>query len=80
MSQLISQPKRDSSDRSAEQVSRRKLFFGAGAVGAVAATASFLPSAGPAIAPEYPAKAAPAKGGGYHLSEHVKRYYRTTLV
>jgi hypothetical protein len=24
--------------------------------------------------------AAPAKGGGYSLSEHVKRYYQTTRV
>jgi hypothetical protein len=23
---------------------------------------------------------APAKGGGYSLSEHVKRYYQTTRV
>jgi hypothetical protein len=26
------------------------------------------------------AKAAPLKGGGYTLKEHVKRYYKTTLV
>jgi hypothetical protein len=25
-------------------------------------------------------KPAPEKGGGYSLSEHVKRYYKTTLV
>jgi hypothetical protein len=23
---------------------------------------------------------APEKGGGYQLSEHVKRYYKTTLI
>ena len=22
----------------------------------------------------------PERGGGYHLSEHVKRYYKTTMV
>ena len=25
-------------------------------------------------------KPAPTKGGGYHLSEHVKRYFKTTLI
>jgi hypothetical protein len=25
-------------------------------------------------------KPAPARGGGYHVSEHVKRYYKSTLV
>ena len=80
MSQLISQPQSHSIGHSTEQVSRRKLFVGAGAVGAIAATASLLPSAGPTVAPQAPVKAAPAKGGGYHLSEHVKRYYKTTLV
>jgi hypothetical protein len=25
-------------------------------------------------------KPAPEKGGGYRLSEHVKRYYKTTLI
>ena len=80
MSQLISQPQGHTIGHSTEQVSRRKLFVGAGAAGAIAATASLLPSAGPATVPQAPAKAAPARGGGYHLSEHVKRYYKTTLV
>ena len=56
------------------------MFAGAGALGAIAATASLLPLAVPVTAPQGPVKAAPAKGGGYHLSEHVKRYYKTTLV
>ena len=84
MSQLSSQLQSHSSSEPAGhatgQVSRRKLFAGAGTLGAIAATASLLPSAGPVIKPEAPVKAAPAKGGGYHLSEHVKRYYKTTLV
>jgi hypothetical protein len=61
------------------QVSRRRLFAGAGTVGALAAAASVLPSLPSSpTAPEV--KKAPANGGGYSLSEHVKRYYKTTQV
>ena len=84
MSQLNSQPKSVPSDQPKaqplSQVSRRKLFAGAGTLGAIAAASSLLPSAGPVLEPVANAKAAPAKGGGYHLSEHIKRYYKTTLV
>ena len=88
MSQLTSQPKSHAighpivqpASQLDAQVSRRKLFAGAGALGAIAATASLLPSAGPMIEAKAPVKPAPAKGGGYHLSEHIKRYYKTTLV
>lgn len=66
--------------QTAVQISRRKMFAGAGALGAIAATASLLPSAAPVTAPQGLVKVAPARGGGYHLSEHVKRYYQTTLV
>lgn len=62
------------------KLSRRTLFAGAGTAGAVAAAAALLPGAqqeSPAI-PE--AKQPPARGGGYQLTEHVKRYYKTTLV
>ena len=66
--------------QSTTKLSRRYLFAGATTVGAVAAVASLLPSVqGVAPAPEQP-KAAPQKGGGYSLSEHVKQYYRTTRV
>ncbi|MDP3702623.1 MAG: formate dehydrogenase [Hylemonella sp.] len=62
------------------KLSRRTLFAGAGAAGAVAAVASLMTAAKPTeqAAPE--PKAAPAKGGGYHLSEHVKHYYQTTRI
>jgi hypothetical protein len=63
------------------KLSRRTLFAGAGTVGAVAAVASLIPSVQQAVLPAEPqAKAAPLKGGGYTLTEHVKRYYKTTLV
>lgn len=60
--------------------SRRGFFFGAAATGAVAAVAVALPGvqAPEAALPE--ARPAPEKGGGYSLSEHVKRYYSTTRV
>ncbi len=62
-------------------VSRRSLFAGAATVGAVAAAASVLPTVVknnlPAAAPAMPK---PERGGGYSLSEHVQRYYKTTRV
>jgi hypothetical protein len=63
-----------------EQVSRRRLFVGAGTVGALAAAASVVPTMVANNAPAGVAKIAPVSGGGYTLSEHVKRYYKTTLV
>ena len=60
---------------------RRGFFFGAVATGAAVATVVALP--GGVIAPGLevqPARPAPEKGGGYSLSEHVKRYYKTTRV
>ncbi len=66
---------------SPSRVSRRSIFAGAGAVGAVAAVASLLPTGSPEVeAPLQPRKPAPSRGGGYSLSEHVKQYYKTTRV
>ncbi len=66
---------------SSSRVSRRTMFAGAGAAGAVAAVASLLPAA-PKEAPgaEPAARPAPARGGGYSLSDHVKQYYKTTRI
>jgi hypothetical protein len=61
-------------------LSRRTLFAGAGTVGAVAAAATLLPGTLQESAPAPEAKAPPERGGGYQLSEHVKRYYQTTRV
>jgi hypothetical protein len=64
------------------KLSRRTLFAGAGTVGALAAAVSLVPGAQGAV--ESPAalsdKPAPERGGGYVLSEHVKRYYKTTRL
>jgi hypothetical protein len=61
----------------AATLSRRTVFVGAGAVGALAA-ATLLPRA--AKAPEQTAAVKPAPDGGYQLTEHVKHYYATARV
>jgi hypothetical protein len=59
--------------------SRRGFFMGAVAAGAAAAAVTSLPNNPLAEAVSAP-QAKPEKGGGYSLSEHVKRYYQTTRV
>jgi hypothetical protein len=62
--------------------SRRGFLLAASMAGAVGAAATVVvvntPGAPEAVAEVTPP--APANGGGYHLSEHVKHYYRTTRV
>lgn len=60
--------------------SRRRFFAGAAAAGAAAAAVTALPSLRQAEPPAAELKPAPDNGGGYQLTEHVKRYYKTTLV
>lgn len=60
--------------------SRRGFFFGAAATGAGAALIVALPGASVPEAAIQALKPAPEKGGGYSLSEHVKRYYKTARV
>ncbi|MFZ2295572.1 MAG: formate dehydrogenase [Polaromonas sp.] len=60
--------------------SRRGFFFGAAAASAAAATAMVLPGMqAPEVALAQP-KPAPEKGGGYSLTDHVERYYKTTRI
>lgn len=64
------------------KLSRRTLFAGAAATGAVAAAAG-LAAASHEATPQPAAglpKPPPERGGGYELSEHVKRYYQTTRL
>jgi hypothetical protein len=61
--------------------SRRGFMLGAAVAGAATAAVVTLPKVRPADVPVADiTPPAPANGGGYHLSEHVKRYYKTTLV
>lgn len=62
--------------------SRRGFFLAAGAAGAGAASLGLLAKAPVAEVPlkARPLPPPPDKGGGYSLSEHVQRYYKTTRV
>jgi len=62
------------------RLSRRGFLAGAATAGAAAASAAALPGARQAAQPEAAPAPAPTQGGGYRLSEHIKRYYKTTLV
>jgi hypothetical protein len=62
------------------KLSRRTLFAGAGTAGALAAAASLVPATRDAEPTPVLPKEPPERGGGYALSEHVKRYYRTTRI
>lgn len=61
------------------KASRRGFFLSASVAGAAVASATWVKTQAPAPVVES-LKPAPEKGGGYTLSDHVKRYYKTTLV
>lgn len=61
-----------------KKLTRRSLFAGVGLVAAAGVTAKLLKPA--TDAPAVAERENPARGGGYHLSEHVKKYYRTTTI
>ena len=60
--------------------SRRGFFFGAAVTGAAAAAVVALPRVTAPQAEIQEPRPTPEKGGGYSLSEHVKRYYKTTRI
>jgi uncharacterized membrane protein len=61
--------------------SRRSFFAGAATVGAAAAAVTALPHVvSTPVEMSEPVRVAPEKGGGYHLSAHVKQYYKTTQL
>ncbi len=62
------------------KLSRRTLFGAVGTVSALAATGSLIPAVAPSQTAALAPKTMPEKGGGYSLSDHVKQYYKTTLV
>jgi len=65
---------------SAPKPSRRVFFVGAAAASAAAAAVVGLRIPAEVVVAEMAPKAAPENGGGYSLSEHVKRYYQTARV
>jgi nitrous oxide reductase len=60
--------------------SRRGFLLGAGAAGVAGAAATVGAAAAPAAVAQDPAPAAEDAKRGYQLSEHVRRYYRTTRI
>lgn len=62
------------------QPSRRAFFSGAATVGVTAAVVTALPRLSPEPVEAQSLPPAPENGGGYTLSEHVKRYYQTASV
>jgi hypothetical protein len=60
---------------------RRALLGGAATAGALAVTATLLPSQPAADVRVSDASAKKADGGdGYQLTDHVKQYYKTTRI
>jgi hypothetical protein len=65
---------------SATAATRRKFLLGVGAA-TTGAAAVILTVGQTPLEPQLTAKPdTKGKGGGYHVTEHVKHYYRTTLV
>jgi hypothetical protein len=62
-----------------QKTSRRGFFIGAAALTGAAVVASQTPT-GKKIVSEVEEVITPSKKNGYQLSEHVKKYYKTTLV
>ncbi len=69
-----------STTSTASAPSRRGFFLGAAAASVGAAALTALHTAPVVESVEAALPAAPAGGGGYSLSAHVKRYYQTTMV
>ena len=69
-----------SEKHSTPQTSRRRFFAGAATVGVAAAAVTTLPQVAPTATASNALPPAPENGGGYSLSEHVKRYYKTARV
>ncbi|MDT7838682.1 formate dehydrogenase [Aquabacterium sp. OR-4] len=68
------------SDSKHAPLSRRRVFAGAGAASALAGVAALVSRSEPAEVVAEAAKPAPEAGGGYQLTDHVKRYYQTAKV
>lgn len=62
------------------KLSRRRVFAGAGTLGALAAAATVLPVAKEAAPAAGEAKSEAEQPAGYRLTAHVQRYYQTTKI
>lgn len=59
------------------KIARRSFFAGVGLVAAAGVAGKLAPSAAVEALSEQPAE---PEGKSYRLSEHVKKYYRTTTI
>lgn len=62
------------------KLSRRRVFAGAGTLGALAAAAAVLPVAQDAAPVAAKTQPEADQAGGYRLTAHVQRYYQTTKI
>lgn len=60
------------------KIARRTLFAGAGLLAAIGLAAKFAPKS--PVQDNASSPAEEPKGDGYRLTEHVKKYYRTTTL
>ena len=60
--------------------SRRGFMLGAAVAGAATAAVVTLPKSPTPDTPVSEQRPPPQRGGGYHVTDHVKRYYKSTLV
>ena len=65
---------------SSPKSSRRGFVTWSATAGAAVAAVTTMPLVASVPAVAEPARPKPERGGGYHASEHIKRYYKTTLV
>jgi hypothetical protein len=65
--------------QSPSKLTRRRVFAGAGALGAVAAAAVVVPAVREASTPTA-TESPPDKPKGYRVTAHVTNYYRTAKV
>lgn len=68
------------SDSTPSPLSRRRVFAGLGAAGALVGVAAVVKPSAPESATAPAPKPAPEAGGGYQLTAHVQRYYQTAKV
>ena len=60
-----------------KKIARRSFFTGLGLVAAAGVAAKLAPASVAEAVAEQPAE---PEGNSYRLSEHVKKYYRTTTI
>jgi hypothetical protein len=70
-------PTRETSMEVKPKIARRGFFTGLGLVAAAGVAAKLAPQATPAVDTATPAG---PQGASYRLTEHIKKYYRTTTI